>query len=102
MISTSRVLTDTEVVLAGLERGEELPFEVVEVEGKGRGVVCRSPVPAKTYLCEYKTHRVYPPRLLRHYEEEYEQNREGSYTLTSSAPPRLVFDATRRPDQVCP
>ena len=100
MISLSRVLTVTEVVLAGLEKGEGLPFEVVEVEGKGRGVVCRCDIPSNTYLCEYKTACTYHPWLLPKYEQEYSLNEEGSYTLTSPSAPRLVFDATRRPMQV--
>lgn len=94
------MLTTTEVVLAGLEKGEELPFEIVEVEGKGRGVICKEDVRRKQYLCEYKTARTYPPKLLAKYESEYNQNDEGSYILQCPSNPRLVFDANRRPIQV--
>lgn len=94
------MLTDTKVVLAGLEKGEELPFELVEIEGKGRGVVCQQDIGSKQFLCEYKTARTYHPRLLAKYEDEYEHNAEGSYILQCPSNPQLVFDANRRPIQV--
>ena len=87
-------------MIAGLEKGEELPFDIVEVEGKGRAVICKRDILTREYICEYKTARLYHPRMAEKFEKEYARNGEGSYTLTCHAKPRLYFDATRRPFQV--
>ena len=94
-------------MLEGLERGDRLPFYMDMVEGKGRAVFCREEIPAESYVCEYKTSRVYPATQLRKMEREYSHNQEGSYTLVAwcrttahSDKRRMCFDATRRLDQV--
>ena len=94
-------------MLEGLERGDQLPFYVEEVEGKGRGVFCSSHIPKGAYVCEYKTSRLYPATRLTRMEREYARNAEGSFPLVaycmdaaSHQKKKLVFDATRRTQQV--
>ena len=102
-----RVLTPKEVMLAGLEKGDRLPFFIKNVKGKGRGVFCKDDIPAKTFLCEYKTSRIYPSARRRAAEAEYGKNNEGSYIMDggcintkTGVATRMSFDATRRVDQV--
>ena len=71
---------------------------------KGRGVVAREPICKGHYVCEYRTHRVYPVGSAEEAQlaAEYDNNGEGSYVLLYTAyvvpefGARLCFDATRR------
>lgn len=56
-------------------------------------------IPKGTYLCEYRTTKVYHPKQRAKYEDEYIKNGEGSYLLETNYSPKLIFDATRCYDQ---
>ena len=69
---------------------------------KGRGVLAKEPIAKGTYICEYRTYRVYPVGSDTHkrLSEEYSRNSEGSFVVETAYPipgiGRLCFDATRR------
>ena len=71
-----------------------------EAGRKGRGVFATEDIKKGTYLCEYRTTRVYHPKQRAKYEWEYEKNGEGSYLLETQFGKKLIFDATRCYDQV--
>ena len=89
-------MTKTEVVLQGLQYNLNAPLEVRDAgRRKGKGVFAQEDIPTGTFLCEYRTKRVYHPRKKEKYEKEYTYNKEGSYLLETVQGERLVFDATR-------
>ena len=57
-------------------------------------------IPKGSWLCEYKTTRVFKRSELEHVKKEYELNNEGSYIVESAYPVgkegHLCFDATRK------
>ena len=70
---------------------------------KGRGVVAREAIEKGSYVCEYRTSKVYPVGSSeeKSLAKEYQLNGEGSYILETAHPvpgvgKRLCFDATRR------
>ena len=104
-VHTCRPLTEQEILTAGLLGHNRAPhLEAVDMgPPKGRGVVAREPIHKGHYVCEYRTHRVYPVGSAEEAQlaAEYEKNGEGSYVLyTAYVVPefgaRLCFDATRR------
>ena len=91
--------------MAGLLGHAKAPrLEVVDIGSpKGRRVVAREPISKGSYVCEYRTYRVYPVGSdeAKSLAKEYELNQEGSYVLQTAHPVpgvgrRLCFDATRR------
>ena len=104
-VHTCRPLTEKETLTAGLLGHTRAPhLEAVDVGPlKGRGVVAREVIRKGKYVCEYRTHRVYPVGSAEETQlaTEYQRNGEGSYVLyTAYIVPefgaRLCFDATRR------
>ena len=100
-----RPLTEQEILTSGLLGHSPSPkLEVVNFgRNKGRGVVALEPISKGTYVCEYRTYRVYPVGSPEAAElaKEYELNGEGSFVLETAYPvPQLgvcmCFDATRR------
>ena len=69
----------------------------------GRGVFATGPIARNQWLCEYKG-IVYPPSDMKKYIDEYNENNEGSYIITSSHPVggdrKLCWDATRHYHQL--
>ena len=69
---------------------------------KGRGVITCEPIEKGQYVCEYRTHAVYPvgADLHKELQEEYRRNGEGSFVVETAYSVqdigRLCFDATRR------
>ena len=75
-------MTKEEVVIAGLLH--ETPnylVEVVNVEGKGRGVVVKERVPMGAYVCEYEATTTYRRKERANDEAEYAKNDEGCFIL---------------------
>lgn len=89
-VSICSPLTEKEILTAGLLGHSGAPrLEVVDFGmNKGRGVVAMEKIAKRTYVCEYRTYRVYPvgseeeTKLAR----EYEINGEGSYILHTAYP----------------
>jgi histone-lysine N-methyltransferase SETD8 len=69
---------------------------------KGRGVVSSEPIKKGSYVCEYRTYKIYHvgSEEAKALAQEYELNGEGSYVLETAHPVpgvgRLCFDVTRR------
>ena len=69
---------------------------------KGRGVVTNEAIQKGSYVCEYRTYRVYPvgSDLSHQLACEYHDNSEGSFVIQTAYcianVGRLCFDATRR------
>jgi SET domain-containing protein len=85
-----------EEVFSGL-LGGSLPYELelVEVEGKGRGVRVKEKVPKGAYVCEYEG-EVYPRKERAAREREYAVNGEGCYILDCQTREGWIcIDATR-------
>ena len=104
-LSTCSPLTEKETLMAGLLGHTQAPrLQVVDFgPKKGRGVVALERISKGSYVCEYRTYRVYPVGSEEEAEmaREYKLNDEGSYVLqTAYSVPgvgaRLCFDATRR------
>ena len=102
-LSMCRPLTKDEVVIQGLLGQSPRPkLRVVYLGSNGRGVAAAEPIAAHTYVCEYRTYRVYPvgSALEKQLAEEYATNSEDCYVIrTAYRIPdvgRLCFDATRR------
>lgn len=99
-------LTEQEVLTQGSPHSLVRPplLEVVDLgPPKGGGVVARQVILKDQYVCEYKSHRVYPVGSEEEAElaEQYDRNGEASSVLcTSYSVPefgaQLCFDATRR------
>ena len=88
-------------MLQGLaDAGMEADLEVGDAGRRGRGVFAKTDIEKGTYLCEYRTTRVYHPNKKDKYVKEYELNGEGCYLLETCYKPKLVFDATRCFDQI--
>ena len=90
-------MTKEEVVIAGLLH--ETPnylVEVVNVEGKGRGVVVKERVPMGAYVCEYEATTTYRRKERADHEAEYAKNDEGCYILdVLTKDGWMCLDATR-------
>ena len=92
-----RARTKQETVIAGL-LGEAPPYlmEVVEVHGKGRGVIVKDSVRMGAYVCEYEADSVFPRKQRASREEEYARNEEGCYIIDVHTRDGWVcLDATR-------
>ena len=98
-------LTEQERLTEGLLGQSQVPrLKVVNFgPNKGRGIVVMEPIMMGSYVCEYKTYKVYPvgspeeTQLAR----EYQANDEGSYIIQTAHPvpqfgAHLCFDTTRR------
>lgn len=98
IVSISKpVLTPMEVVLRGLLSNTTPKLEVVELPGKGRGVVAGEALASGVFICEYKTHAIYPRTQKQQHEEEYICNGEGCYIVEAQTSRGwMCFDATRR------
>ncbi len=72
-------------------------LEVVEVEGKGLGVVAGESIPKNEFVCEYKYSLSYGREERTSHENEYIMNEEGCYILEVHLPTGkwLCLDATR-------
>lgn len=96
-----RQMTLKEVVIQGLECNVTAPLEVREVNRKkGRGVFALEDISRGEYLCEYRTNAVYPRAEKAKRIKEYDRNEEGSYLIETVYGRRVVFDATRKFQQV--
>ena len=93
-------MTKEEVIIEGLSTGQDAPLEVQQGGIVGRGVFATEHIPKGSWLCEYKTTRVFKRSELEHVKKEYELNNEGSYIVESAYPVgkegHLCFDATRK------
>ena len=89
-----RAMTQEEVVL---QYNLAAPLVVEEAGRMGRGVFSTEPIKKGTFLCEYRTGRIYHPQKRANY---YVKNGEGSSLLETQFGRRLVFDATRVYDQL--
>ena len=74
-----RCLTDDEKVIQGLLTGDDAPLEVQTGGVGGRGVFATASIKKGSWLCQYKTHSVYPLAEKAAKEEEYVANSEGCY-----------------------
>ena len=95
--------TKDEVVIQGLLGQSPRPkLRVVYLGSNSRGVAAAETIAAHTYVCEYRTYRVYPvgSALEKQLAKEYATNSEDCYVIrTAYRIPdvgRLCFDATRR------
>ena len=59
-----------------LGKAPSVSVNIRENPGKGQGVVVTEPVPHGTYICEYKTTKVYPRAQREEYKAEYCQSDE--------------------------
>ena len=95
-----RELTKTEVILNGLSSGCDASLEVRQEGIAGRGVFATADIPKGSWLCEYKTTRVFNIKEKEEVVKEYEENGEGSYIVESlytvENGGHLCFDATRK------
>ena len=82
----------------GLSTGCDAPLEVRRGGISGRGVFATGHISKGDWLCEYKG-SVYPRAEMERHIEEYNNNNEGCYVVTSYHPvggkTRLCWDATR-------
>ena len=93
--------TKDKVVIQGLLGQSPRPkLRVVFLGSNGRGVAAAETIAAHTYVCEYRTYRVYPvgSALEKQLAEEYATNSDGCYVIRTAyhIPDvgRLCFDAT--------
>ena len=97
-------MTKQEKIIEGLSTGKDAPLEVRLGGVAGRGVFAKELIHKGSWLCEYKTTRVFDRSEKERVEEEYRVNNEGSYIVESaySVPGAgyLCFDATRKYHQV--
>ena len=72
-------------------------LDVVEVEGKGLGVVAGENIDKHSFVCEYKYNLTYPRNQRDKWEEEYKINGEECYIIDAQLPTGkwVCFDATR-------
>ena len=87
-----------EVVLEGLQQNCSKGIDIVDIQGKGRGVVATRPIFKDEYVTEYKTYAQYPSSEKPWYLAEYEDNEEGCFILDAQLPNGqwMCLDATRR------
>jgi histone-lysine N-methyltransferase SETD2 len=81
----------------GLTLNKCKDLDVVEIEGKGLGVVAGENIRKGEFVLEYKYNLSYPRKDRAAWEEEYQLNGEGSYVLDVQLPTGkwLCLDATR-------
>ena len=85
-----------EIAIDGLTTPTPPPLEIVNIEGKGRGVVATAPVKCGDYICEYSYSDTYPRSKRAAREEEYSINGEGCMVLeVHTAHGWKCLDATR-------
>ena len=61
-------------------------LEVVEVEGKGLGVIAAQDIQRHEFVCEYKYNLSYPRHDKTKWEAEYSTNGEGCYIIKAQLP----------------
>ena len=78
--------------------GQSKGLNIVDIEGKGRGVVATRPIFKKEYVTEYKIYAQYPFCEKPQYLAEYEDNDEGCFILDAqlSSGQWMCLDGTRR------
>lgn len=97
-------MPENEVLLQGLLGHIQTPqLEAIDLgPPKGRGVITREKIQRGDFVCEYKTHKVYPvgSPLQKELKDEYDGNGEGSFVVETSFVvadgKKLCFNATRR------
>ena len=95
-----RALTKEELVIEGLSSGRDAALNVRQEGIAGRGVFATEAIKKGSWLCEYKTTRVFNRSELKQVEAEYLANNEGSYIVEAAyavgKEGHLCFDATRK------
>ena len=92
-------MTPRDVALEGLERGISLPgLRIVQIRGKGLGIVTSSRITKGTFVTEYKYgKRYYSRKEMKKAESDYIVNKEGCYMLeVFVGGNKQYLDATRR------
>ena len=104
IILIHRCLTEDERIISGLSTGNDAPLEVREGGISRRGVFATARIPKGAWLCEYKSHRMFPQSEKSAIEREYDLNNEGSYIIETKYPVpgigHMCWDATRKCNQL--
>ena len=95
-----RALIKEELVIEGLSSGRDAALDVRQEGIAGMGVFATEAIKKGSWLCEYKTTRVFNRSELKQVEAEYLANNEGSYIVEAAyavgKEGHLCFDATRK------
>lgn len=93
-----RAKTPQEVTIQGLHgHAKTYDLDIVQIPGKGRGVITKEAVHQGAFLLEYQTYKVYPRKERRRYDEEYAANEEGCMIFEVQTPKGwYCLDATHR------
>ena len=105
MVFILRHLTKDEIILEGLTTGNDAALDVKEGGIAGCGVLpSAANITKGSWLCEYKTSRIFHPSEKAAAEEEYNKNEEGCYIMDLIYPipsqGKMCWDATRRYHQL--
>lgn len=82
----------------GLTCGRSVPLQILDIEGKGQGVVAKAPIAKGSYVTDYKYESIHTSSKSKaKAEAEYDKNKEGCYILEVYIDgKRRYLDATRR------
>jgi len=85
------------VALQGLIKNYTVPVAIKDVPPKGRGVFAAAPIKRGSFVCEYKTTKVYPRSQIAKEELQYAANNEPCMVLdVETSQGWFTLDATRK------
>ena len=94
------ILTIEEIVINGLNQDLNAPIQVRSAGKKGRGVFATENIHKNSYICEYKTTKVYRKEEYQRKMKEAAANNEVSAAIEHKVGrTTLYFDTTRRMNQ---